>query len=240
MERKSIAVLLLIAIVIAAAGFQFFDPRLTSSNAPKEVDFSDPPSEIVFATVTNLNRTDYTYTVVASPNRSETGEEADLVKHLKVENSDQEYVAYGPLGKNGTKVYGNDAVAWVRPPDGDWQLNLQKQYAYPAENELNPFDISAIEDSQGEIVNETSTQVVVRINSSTLEETDVEGYTFFYLDKRTKQIRRMVEVLDPDGDTSYVIVQFNNVGKTTVERPSEVDFSLMELITDLVRYNPNL
>lgn len=238
MRRKNILAFLLIAIVLSAAVFQLVDPRLGNSAAPKEVDFSDSPSEIVSATVTNLDRTDHTYTVVVSSNRSKTGEE-DLVKHLKVENSDQEYVAYGPLGKNGTKVYGNDAVAWVwSPNDGEWHLNTRVRYAYPAENDLNPIDTSAITHTEGNVVNETSTRVVIRINSSTLKETDPKGYTLFHIDKRTERIRKAVEVRRDSGNASYEIARFSDVGSTTVERPNGTGFSLVELVIDLVRYNP--
>lgn len=238
MRRKSILVFLLIAIVLSAAVFQLVDPSLADSNASKEVDFSDSPSEIVSATVTNLDRTDHTYTVVVSSNRSKTGEE-DVVKRLKVENSDQKYVAYGPLGKNGTKVYGNDAVAWVwSPNDGEWHLNTRVRYAYPAENDLNPIDTAAIARTEGTVVNETSTRVVIRINSSTLKETDLEGYTLFHVDKRTERIRKVVEVHRDSGNVSYKIARFSNVESTTVERPNGIGFSPMESIIDLARYNP--
>lgn len=237
MKKKSIVVLLLLSIVVSATAFQLLDPRLTSSTTPQEVDFSAPPSEIVFVAVTNLDQTDYTYTVVSSPSQSGASTKEDLIKRLKVENSDQQYIAYGPFGTNGTKIYGNDAVAWARPPDSDWQINLQKRYAYPAENDLNPFNSSKIADTEGKIIDETSTEVAIRVNATTVKGTDLDGYTLFYLDKRTKHVQRAVEVTHYDGNTSSVVVRFDDVGTTTVERPPGIGVSPLEVVVDVLRYN---
>lgn len=237
MKKRTGLLFLLFAVVVSAATFQVVDPRLTDSNSPKQVDFSDPPAQIVTDLVINLNRIDHTYTVVASPNRSSPGDEEKLVKKLKVENTDQEYVAYGTLGKNGTKIYGNDAVTWARSPnDGKWHLNTQTRYAYPADNDLNPFDVSAIE--QGHVTNETSTRIVIRINSSTLKGTDTGLYTLFYINKKSKHIEKAVEIHHNSESKPYKTVRFYDVNNTTIERPNEIGFSLIELITDLARYNP--
>lgn len=239
MKKRHVVVIGILALVAIAATFQLSDPRLTRSSQHSAVDFSKPPSEVVTASVAKLRGLDYSYEVVASSNESGTNGSSKLVKRFRVENSDQQYVAYGPFGTDGTKIYANDAVAWVRPSSAaDWQVNTQSRYAYPAEGELNPFDVASITQTNGTVIDQTETRIVIRIDATTTKGTDVAGYTDFYVDKRSGNIQKAVEVGRYDGEKAYTTVRFSEVGTTTVERPDEIGFSVKEFVGDLVRYTP--
>ncbi|WP_458210508.1 hypothetical protein [Haladaptatus sp. NG-SE-30] len=219
--------------------FQLVDPQLTQSSQPSEVDFSNPPSDVVATSVTKLQRLDYSYEVVVASNESRMNGSSRLVKRFRVEHSDGEYIAYGPFGTNGTKIYANDAIAWVRPSsDADWQVNTQSKYAYPATGELNPFDVSSITETDGTVLNETEMRMVIRINATTTKGIDVAGYTLFYVDKRSGNLQKAVEVGQYDGEKAVKTVRFSEVGTTTVKRPDGIGFSVVELVGDLVRYTP--
>ena len=230
-----IGILVLVAI---AATFQVVDPRLTQASQSADVDFSDPPSDVVATSVTKLQHMDYSYEVVVSPTKPGTNESGRLLGRFRIEHSDTEYVRYGPRGANGTWAYANDAVAFVQPPNGgDWRVNMR--HAYPlVEDELNPFNVTAIREANGTVVDETATQVVIRINATTTSGTDVPGYTLFYLDRQSGNLQKAVEVGRYEGKIGTARIRFSEVGTTTVERPDAIGFSAWELVGDLMRYTP--
>ncbi|WP_327053180.1 hypothetical protein [Halomicrococcus gelatinilyticus] len=238
-----IATLAIYVFFAIAATFQVVDPRLTQASQPPDVDFSDPPSDVVATSVTKLEHMDYSSKFIASPNESGTNSSSKSIE-TRVEHSDAEYVVDNLFGVDGMKLYANDATAWIWTSGDGWQLlrkthiSFPSNYAYPTADKLHPFNVSSIRRAEGAIVDETATQVVIRINDTTTSGTDVPGYTRFHIDKRSGNLRKAVQVGRYDGETGTVKIRFNEVGTTTVERPDAIGFSAWELVGDLMRYTP--
>lgn len=233
MTSSRVALTVLGVVLFAAGGVQLLDPVFGERPTP-EVDFSEPPAEVAADSAERFEHVDYAYRIDIADNRSGPWEQFSSVK---VDHTRRRYRMLGPLGFEGTHIFGNDAVTFARPgPDETWRVGYVPETTYPAPVITQPFSVSHIRGAKGVIVMETDSSVVIRLDVNPLKLVDeYPGSIVLHVDKRANVVEKAFVSYEVGPDRART-ARFEVVDTgTTVERPDDLSISPREVFWDALR-----
>lgn len=240
MKGRQLAIIFVLLVSLPVVGVQLLDPELTQDD-PTAVDLSESPSEIASDAVRNLSQRDFTYVMLITANRTPNSRTDGLYRRVKVENTEEEYYSKVPVGDTSQYMYGNNVAYWMRiGEEGSWEFGMRPDYVYPVRGLTQPFSVSKIQNTSGEIVHENSSMLVVRLDTAgtTMQsDTDLPGdYTLIHFDKRKNRIDRAVFKLNNSKwRPKYVHLRITAVDETDVQRPPNTRPSLKAFLMDILR-----
>lgn len=233
MNTRSAAVSTFLVLLVAVTAVQLADPQL-QARQPPEVTFSDPPAKVAAEAATQFEYVDYAYQIDFRWNRSDEWRQAETVR---VANSNRKYIAKGPLGSNGTTIYGNSAVTFVRPGTNEsWQVAPNGETVYPALGFTQPLDPRTIREANVTVTSDNSSTLLVRTDSNSLKFIqDYPGTSSLYINRDSGLIERAdFEYKVAPNQTQQIRFRVLTTGQS-VQRPKSLPFSLREYFWDLLR-----
>lgn len=200
-----------------------------------QIDFSEQDSEIVRDALKQSrtwNRTQIWDFRTSTPSSDEPSSQSKKIIH--VEPADNEFllqILNSSTGEPKFVQYSNLALAWIRSPPGMWTC-CHAGY----ETEIMPTVHSQ---DNLEIINveETSSNIAYTVAGETLNSMPMEGDSEVQIvvDKsHPPRVSRILETSIDDPDRGRRIIEFRNMGTTSVERPDALpEITYPELVLSL-------
>lgn len=233
MQSRTVAAAILLVLLGFVVAVQLADPQL-GERSPPDVDFSDPPSEIAADAATQFEYIDYSYRIDFRRNRTDDWRQ---VRTMQVDHTDREYYKTGPNGEDGVVIYGNDAVTFVRPGDGNpWRVTAIQDATYPAPAISQPFRVDEIRRSNSTIVSDNFSTAVINLPIHPVKIAQLStGQATLWIHKQTGLIEYARITYSPDKSQRLYLYFQLTATEIDVDRPKGVKSSPREFFWDIIR-----
>lgn len=238
--RRHVAALAVAALVVASTGVVAVRVGDTAStDGARDLDLSAPPREVAVRALEQTERGDYTMMVWTG----ETGvvrDETTFERRYRVSNTRGRIRANFTTFRGHSLFFGNERCGWGRPPDRDQWRRVCPRPLWPREVQRLFYE-QAMKNVSVTVLATDASRLVLAVNDTEAAAgvlglpRDVPNRTAnltLVIDRETERLRRVVFRQSWPGHREKAVYGFSGWGETSVERPEEVSYTLVEFLAD--------